>query len=372
MLRSVSILVSVLIVTSTACSDRSTPLAPRAANTARMHSMGASDIRMQYIPILDTTSPAAMNTWGEIVGSIQLPNGQSAAFRWQGSRGLRVLTMPAGVSTSAVGVNDSGQVAIDIKTDTSESAAIWGWFGDVRVLRDLSTYRTASASPSCSPFGITYGGIVGGNCVVLGQLPVPTVWTHFGTPDALHVGGGPAITYGYGAGISNAGYVAGNMSQELLPDSNPLQMAFLFTPDKQKIVLPPAPEASFVFVETLYTRAHAVNDSGLVAGEIFGGDIYRCFNGAAVWTDHGTVVHDLGGCGYAIGVTNDSIAVGIRTERNEIYQYAVIWPQLGPPVDLPNNAGASVITFNGARQILGTIPGGPRGYRIVLWTLPPK
>ena len=164
------------LVLCIACSTNTAPIAPTTTTIDRAMSVDtipyATGVHLAALPLnyTYTNFPMAMNDFGEVVGTWveNAPNqiGPTIAFKWQGSRGLTTLSLPAGFQSQGVGVNDSGQVAITIDSSGGSVAAIWGWFGDVRYLRDLSTFSTATEHPACQALAINDHGIVLGQCTL--------------------------------------------------------------------------------------------------------------------------------------------------------------------------------------------------------------
>jgi hypothetical protein len=339
-----------------ACSDTPGPtvtVQPRAtALTAAAAIPYATDVHVSAIPALDGSSvhPAALNDWGEIVGWLSTDSISGAAFKWQGSRGLRMLSLPGGEMTSASGVNDVGDVAVTIVAASGLVPAIWGWFGDVRRLPLLSTYTNPTLSaPYCRLNGINNRRVAVGTCTLADGTSRPTVWTKFGTPSALHAGGGAAVINGQAFAISDSGFVVGFDGIS----------AFVFAPNGRAQSLPPA-QASY---------AVAVNDSGWTAGFAF--DTITSNPIASVWL-RGDSLHGFGMDGQTNGITDDGVAVG------SLGNLAFVWTAATGLRLLPGLEGGSALAkehsvalaINRVHQILGQITLSTGLLRTVIWTLP--
>jgi hypothetical protein len=206
-------------LSAVACTEAADPVAERAVTFAVARTSAGelpfdSDAHVSAIPAFDNSPflPTAFNDWGEIVGDSgggTIPT-VGTVFKWQVQRGLRTLHVPVDSFTlaQAVAVNDHGQVAITLSTPNAGAdvfrTAIWDWFGNVKILRPLSSQSR------CGAAGINNEGVLLGTCTVGANFTgVPTVWTPFGTPDALHLGGGSQVVTGGAIAISDSGYIFG-------------------------------------------------------------------------------------------------------------------------------------------------------------------
>lgn len=313
----------------------------------------------------------AFNDLGEIVGDSQNNvTFLSRPFRWKANFGFKFLQLP--VDSFAFGntfsVNDRGQVAIqltqitNINSPNNIQAAIWDWQGNVRVLRPLGT------GFNCNPESINNLGVLAGTCYVpiqgqtIGSPIFPTVWTVFGTPSALFVGGGGQPIQGGATSISDDGYITGQSNNA----------GYVFTPTKQLIPLAPA-NASIP-----NRNNTGVNDSGWVAGSLFD-DTITIGNIPALWT-RGDSLHLIygRGIGTMTAISDDGIAVGTVNDTVAGVQIPVIWtaasglrrlPGLERSDLLPRESG-SAGAINRVHQILGTIVMSTGQRRLVIWTLP--
>src|SRR5271170_604950 len=118
-------LVCLAVGASFACGDARDPLMVSGRPEPVLAAAGlpyASGVHVAPVAALDGAgyAPEGLNDWGEIVGVYTNPPNAfpAAAFKWQGSRGLTVLVAPGDDSYGGVGVNDSGQVALGVGTDT--------------------------------------------------------------------------------------------------------------------------------------------------------------------------------------------------------------------------------------------------------------
>lgn len=382
-----------------ACTDSAGPSASRTGTIERTLTIDSipylAGVHLAALPGLDFNhQPFAMNDWGEVVGIFNpgAPNtiGPVSAYKWQATRGMTILSMP-GFQTRATGVNDSGQVAITLSTDTSSSAAIWGWFGNVKVLRDLSTFRTPNAHPMCQGGPINNHGIVLGLCTVLGQVEqpcaepqsFPTLWTTFGTPDAFHPGGGPAfgVNGGNAPGWTDAGLAAGTFfSDPCFATAHAHAYVYNVATQVERVL----PDLVIGGV-ALNTFANAVNDNGYAVGQARTGQP-GCSDHAVVWLADGAA-RDLGICGIATGISDDGIVIG--TYQNGDSSFAFVWTPTTGVHRLPHiypahgnvsgspqpNEMSGAIAINRKHQILGSATASaantsPPTSTAVMWTLP--
>jgi len=383
-----------------ACTDTAGPMALRTGTIERTLAIDSipylAGVHLAALPGLDYNHPpVAMNDWGEVVGTynVGIPNvfGPEYAYKWQATRGLTILSTPD-VQSVATGVNDSGQVAITVFTDTSSSAAIWGWFGGVKVLRDLSTYRTPSAHPMCQGGPINNHGIVAGRCTILGAVDqpcgaaqwFPTLWTTFGTPDAFHPGGGPAFRDANVPGWTDAGFAAGTFFGNACGSSDHPH-AYVYNAITHEERMLPDLVIGGVAVSTF---ANAVNNNGYVVGSAITLQP-NCDDHAVVWLADG-VARDLGICGIATGISDDGIVIG--TYENRLpgdSAFAFVWTPTTGVLRLPHlypahgaspgapfpNETSGAIAINRKHQILGSVTANgfntePPTSIAVMWTLP--
>jgi hypothetical protein len=376
-----------VVAASFACSEAPDPLMASVHPEHVLAAMTvpyAPGVHVAAVTALDGAgyAPEGMNDWGEIVGSYTNPPNvfPSAAFKWQGSRGLTLLVAPGDDQYGAAGVNDSGQVALGVGTDTGARPAIWDWFGNVRRLRLVSTYQNTNYLPSCTIQGINDHGVAFGSCNIvglLGEIPggtVPTLWTAYGTPDPLFPGAGSVPIQGAIYALSDAGYVAGYQATQ-----GSLATGFVFaTATKDMRVLPVLATDG----QAAESKALAVNDSGWAAG-LTQSSTTPCglvLTRAVAWLQNGTA-RDLGVCGQAIGVTDDGIIIGNASDSSGTIpppHYAFIWTAATGPLRLPGLEGGAAlaketitaVAINHVHQILGTIVTSAGLQRTVVWTLP--
>lgn len=360
MLRSVvSCAVGVFAISALACSDATNPTADstmrRAQAAAATPIPFAPNVHTAAIPAFDNPDfqPAAMNDLGEIVGDSAL----GVAFHWEADRGLTTLHIPQSLVV-AKAVNNRAQVAIEVLGNGVPpefyTVGTWDWSGAVQLLRPLTVNAT------CFADAINDSGVIVGTCGGGGHLPsagYATLWTAFGTPDALHIGGGSTLVPGEATAITDAGLLA--VSAENGNGS-------LFTAAKMSIPIPPA-GASF---------PAAVNDSGGIAGKVTDANTVSGFD-AAVWTNDDSL-HNLGE-GAMHAISKEGIAVGTVKDPATSVSYPVIWTAAHGTQRLPGLEGGpglaresgTAIAINARHQILGSVvlsTGG--GTRWVLWTLP--
>jgi uncharacterized membrane protein len=341
----------------------------RTAGTSVQRAPIATGVHTAVLPGLDGPNfvVAGINDWAEVVGSKVLPPLQGVpitrAFHWQLTRGLVVLDVPGIVTSGAAGVNNLGQVAVAINTDTSGHAGIWSWDGSLRVLRLLSTYSQPSIGglPYCTATGINNHGEVAGNCWVVNVVEdVPTVWTPSGRPDGF---GGPNGAghgdrlFGLAGGLSDAGFIAGIVD---LGVNTPL--GFVISPSADVVMLPGG-------------SALAVNDSGWAVGRTLSSSPTPppCLR-ALAWL-RGFALQDLGTCGQANGITDDGVIVGTATDSAGHAPYAFVWTAADGLRRLPGldakgtDETSSAVAINRQHQIVGSIT-SQGAQHVVMWTLP--
>jgi uncharacterized membrane protein len=307
-----------------------------------------------------------INDWAEVVGTVTPASGATSAFHWQLTTGLTVLTAPGGAATTAGGVNNFGDVAITLTTDSGPLAGVWPWTGPVRVLPRLSSYHEGPAAPSCIARGINNSRIVVGTCYVpVLDEETPTLWTASGRPDGLHPGGGSSgvPVEGFAYALADAGFVAGG------PDESSLSpTAFLFTPSDVLVQL--ASEQTGMASSSY--AALAVNDSGWAAG-YSPSPSSPCLR-AVAWLRANTL-SDLGTCGAATGITDDAVVVGTATDSAGNALFAFVWTADSGLRRLPGldangaNETSAAVAINRVHQIVGSITSGGAQHAI-MWTLP--
>jgi uncharacterized membrane protein len=319
----------------------------------------------------------AMNDWGEIVGAFLPDTGPSQAFKWQATRGLTLLILPSGEEAAATGVNDFGQVSLTISPlsfdTTGQRPAIWNWFGDVQELRLLSTFHhpPPSTQPFCTSTGINNNGMVFGDCTVLGQAsPLPTIWSRFGNPDALHPGGGTVAVHGQTSAFSESGFIAG-----VEPDTAVARGGFVFTPFRQLRTLE---KLSIGGVPVAATVTDAINDSGQVAGTAFTENLIpgACDQYAVAWLS-GDTITDLHVGGELNGITDEGIIIGNLQCHSSDHPVAFVWTAARGIRRLPGLEGgaalakeqSAAVRINHRHQVLGSITLSTGVTRKVIWTL---
>jgi hypothetical protein len=207
---------------------------------------------------------------------------------------------------------------------------------------------------------------------VLGQAQfLPTVWTRFGNPDALHVGGGTTLVEGQTSSFSESGFIAG-----VEPDSAVARGGFVFTPAKQVRVLE---KLSINGTSVAATFTDAVNDSGQVAGTAFTEGLIpgACAQYAVAWLK-GDAITDFHLGGELNGITDDGIIIGNMQCGNSDPPIAFVWTAAHGVQRLPGLEGGAALAkeqsiavrINHRHQILGLITLSTGVTRKVIWTLP--
>ena len=372
----VGVAVGLVAVFSLACSNTSNPVADSKIERDVSVPPGAvpyaTGIHAAALPAFD--DPAlfvkAFNDIGEIVGDSNNPvTFGSTVFRWTADRGFTFLHLPVDSFSmaSAFSVNDRALVAVQLMKNTGVqqqvvSAAIWNWQGSVKFLRPLG------GGFNCFPESINNFNVMVGTCFVpgdgnpQGSPSYPTVWSRFGTPDGLMVGGGGQPIQGSATSISDAGYIAGQTTNA----------GYVFTPTMQLVALPPA-NASIP-----NRNNTGVNDSGWVAGSVF--DSISLHEIPAVWVGPKDSLIDVYGHGRGgmAAISDDGIAVGTVEDTVAGVPIPVIWTrehglQRLPGLEHSNllakeSGGAGAI--NHVHQILGTIVLSTGQQHVVMWSLP--
>lgn len=323
----------------------------------------APGVHVAAIPGFANAGIGDINDFGEVVGTT------TGIAKWQVQRGTQLLALPNGETGFASGVNDMGQVAITLETDTSEIAAIWGWFGTVTPLRLLSTYESPNPNfqkPTCIASGITNLGIAYGNCTVEGAaFSFPTRWTKFGTPDGLHPAGGSAVIEGQLTAASDSGYVVG-LDEGIQTGQ---RGGFVFTPGNVERIVPGyGGQSSFATL----AEPLAVNDSGYAAGSAQS-TAYQCTR-AVAWLKSDSI-QDLGICGQAMAMSDDGIIVGRGGSGNG---FAWVWTAATGIQRLPGLEGGAAlaaessypVAMNHVHQVLGFVVTSAGVVDVVIWTLP--
>jgi uncharacterized membrane protein len=359
-----------LLVGVVACSDSVAPPPATAPATAAATVINgvkiATGVHAATLPGLDgpTFTARAINDWAEVVGTVTAAGGGTSAFHWQLTRGLTVLS--ASSATAGAAVNNFGDVAVTLSTDTGAVAGVWPWSGPVRALRRLSSFHQGPAAPSCVARGINNARMLVGTCYVpVLDEETPTLWTADGRPDGLHPGGGSSgvPVEGFAYALSNAGFVAGG------PDESSLSpTAFLFTPADMLVPLP----SELTGMASSSWAALAVNDSGWAAG-YSPSPSAPCLR-AVAWL-RSNAINDLGTCGSATGITDDAVVVGTATDSAGNALYAFVWTADSGLRRLPGldangaNETSSAVAINSSHQIVGSIT-SQGAQHAIMWTLP--
>lgn len=279
---------------------------------------------------LGALSPTAINTWGQIAGTL---DGQ--AYIWSPFQGLRNLgTLPGGTSSSAAAINDLGVVA-----------GMADGQGTV----------------------VAVDGLVTQPCSDLVQAFVWTREKGMRGLGALGVGGDDGSSqwcfgpFSYANSINLLGQVAGNNDWAI----NTYLNGFLWTKAAGMTLVPFPMENDLVYYND---RADAINDSGQYVGAI-GCCTVLASGHAALWTKSG--VTDLGTLG---GADPDYLFCSEAGDINDAGQI-VGWSSFSP-----DNEGSSacvdgipihavLLTHGGTMQDLGTLPGdtSSQAYKINLF-----
>jgi uncharacterized membrane protein len=328
----------------------------------------AAGVHAAALPGLDgpTFAVRGINDWAEVVGTVTATGGATSAFHWQLTRGLTVLA--ASGATTAAAVNNFGDVAVTVTTDSGPVVGIWPWSGPMRALPRLSAFHQGPAGPSCVARGINNARMVVGTCYVpVLDEETPTVWTPDGRPDGLHPGGGSngVPVEGFAYALSDAGFVAGG------PDESSLSpTAFLFTPSDMLVPLP----SELTGMASSSWAALAVNDSGWAAG-YSPSSSSPCLR-AVAWL-RSNAITDLGTCGAATGITDDAVVVGTATDSAGHPLYAFAWTADSGLRRLPGldangaNETSTAVAINRDHQIVGSIT-SQGAQHAIMWTLPPS
>lgn len=357
--------VGLFAVVSLACSNATNPIADSKVDRDVTVPPGAipyiTGVHVAAIPAFDN-QPAltvtAFNDLGEIVGDSANPvTFGNTSFRWRADRGFTFLRLPVDSFTiaSAFSVNDLGEVAVQLNESTVSEAAIWDGQGNVKVLPPLT------AGYNCDPESLNDLGFLAGTCSTPdGSVNYATLWTPFGTPSGLFVGGGGQPLLGSATSISDAGYIAGQTTFA----------GYVFTPTKQLIPLPPT-NASIP-----NRNNTGVNDSGMVAGAVF--DTLTFNDDPAVWTHNDSLHVVYHGSGNMTSISDDGIAVGTVLDTVAGVNVPVIWTaahglQRLPGLersDLLSKESGGAEAINHIHQIIGGITLSTGQSRLVIWTLP--
>jgi hypothetical protein len=287
---------------------------------------------------LPNWQPIAMNDWGEIVGQY----GSGLPFKWTGAHGYYVDSANFGGNFSCLAnaVNNNGEMAVDC--GQAPTVSLVDWFNHARPLRLLSTWEPPPGTkpeevPGCTIWSVNDAGVAAGSCSIPFGPTFATVWTAYGTPDALFPPSSNTAIQGGAYGISNTGIMVGVDNQK--------NTGFIYGPNHQVTYLPPLGNSIAVHI----------NDSSWAIGTI------ASTSEIVAWINDSLV--DLGTTGTAIGVSNNGEIIG-----NSPTIGGFVWTRAHGLRYLPgvNNQGLSkAVAINNSEQIVTQ-----QGMQFLVLTLP--
>jgi probable HAF family extracellular repeat protein len=356
-----------------------------------------------FEPACDSASPsaqqdeaAAISPNGRVAGTACAAGTQPHAFSWTNGGGKIDIGTLGGVTSSALYVNDSGQVVGTWSNNPLSHTRAFSWTAatgavDLGTLGGALTYPTA-INASGQVVGYSYsasgtrraflwsaaGGMIdlgtpepyGGSATAInaaGQVtgyyypseppgyPRPFLWTE--TEGLVDLGAPPGATFVYAHGINDSGHVVGSVH------SDPGSYAFLWTREQGFVNL----GSSFYASEAL-----DVNALGAVTGYLF--TAHATQSHAMRWTP-GAGMIDLGTLGgttsMASSINGAGDVVGGASTAAGVY-HAFLWAEADGMVDLGTLGGtssyANAISDNGTIVGWATMANGVR--RAVMWNLP--
>jgi probable HAF family extracellular repeat protein len=273
-------------------------LAPLQVASAQSTAPRYSVVEIGTLPGFDSSTATGINASGRVVGTLQLlPYGQTSAFVWDSSTGLRALGTFTGRGTVGAGINDNGEVAGSAVGSVYNPGFAFRWSPTSGFERldppagvygsagsDINDARQVAGSAQVSgPWAVRWGptrqprllGSLGGNqgsadgINESGQVvgwtrnslgyPRPFLWDpKTGMRDLGTFRGGRA-SVGVASAVNDSGHVAGDA------DTRNIGRAFLWR-DGRLIAI--GPELSY---------AHALNNADHVVGQFHANGTDRAF-----------------------------------------------------------------------------------------------
>ena len=266
------------------------------------------------------TYASGINESGQVVGGSEIAPGQSRAFFWDSSNGMRNLGTLGGISSTAYGINNAGQV---VGYDGRMGAFIWDSSNGIRELGSGNWWAA----------GINESGQVVGATFLDTQA---FIWQN-GVRTKLGTLGGDES---YGEGINNAGQVVG--SAEL---DEYTKHAFLWK-DGSMIDLGVLTGGSNSDGQN-DSYAYGINNSNQVVGW---SDTLQGHRHAFLW-DSISGMQDLGMNGFgseAYAINDLGWAVGKSYFPSKPYERATLWRD-GEMIELdtllPANSGWNYLGY---------------------------
>jgi len=298
-----------------------------------------------------SSSAAAINEAGVVVGTSAVASGQSAAFLWTPTGGMH--DFGTGVSSSAVDINNAGQIVGNWVDPASNQMHAFLWT-PAHGTTDLGTLGGATSSAAKIN---NAGEVVGSARTASGQVHA-FLWT---PDDGMIDLGGMGGVVSQATGINDDGTVVG-----VAADASFVPHAFVWTRAGGMIEFNLGTE----------TDVHAINNAGQIGGNWIvptpsGGTTFHGF----LWTPSvGTVDVGTIGLSYSYGLDlNDSgqLVGFFRVAAPGTVERAYVWTQAGGPIDLGTLGGINSRAngLNDADQIVGSAQMADGATHATLWQL---
>ena len=280
-----------------------------------------------------------INNAGDVVGFSRLADGHREAVIWHDANGnnvldpgeLQSLGTLGGTESGAFSINESGQVAgwSWLPGDTNHAATLWtdgnaNWSADPGELASLGDLGGGKSRG----YSINNAGQVAGLAFTMSGRRDAMRWTDgngnwSGDPGEMTDIGTLGGANTYGEGINSAGHVVG--FSEVTPG---VDHGFRWVDADANGHVNPGELVDLGTLGGTNSRAWAINDSGIVAGESETADGHThafIYNDLAGMVDLGT----LGGTdSWAYGINAAGYVVGMSLDSNG-EKHAFIWDGIG-------------------------------------------
>jgi len=306
-----------------------------------------------------SSSAVGINNAGQVVGSMRTHGKQDRAFLWSASTGMRDLgTLPGSKGITANGINDAGQVLGESVEMTGPSTMayhtfLWSVSTGMQDLGQLTSNGSIARMSAINKAGQLVGVSPPGN----GSHAV--LWSPSAGMHDLGRLGGLGQPMCFEAHAINAGGQVVGMAN-IYNSTAAIQHAFLWTASDGMYDLDSP--------DNRYSNAMGINDSGQVVGSalLHGGEHAFLWSPTAGMRDLGT----LGGrFSHATCINNKGQVAGDSTTSSEQY-HAFIWSPSTGMHDLGTADGSECKArgINDAGQVVGDITTKDLTHHAFFWS----
>ena len=261
-----------------------------------------------------------INNAGQIATDVYSNSSSAWAAGIWSSGAYTVLSNPSGAGYQGEGINDAGQVAGYVTNSGYRSATVWS-NGTVTSLASLGGKNSDASAINNA------GQVVGGADTTTGTMHA-TLWSSNGTVTDL---GASSASYSSAVSINNSGQVVGTLNNHATLWSNG--------------------GTSRTDLGTLggtSSGAYGINDAGLIVGNSKNSSGY---NHATLWSNGGTTMVDLGtltnyGTSFAQAISTNGLIVGKSDVTGVSGTHAALWTVLNGVVK-----GTDLNTFLDASSV---------------------